>query len=100
MINAKNIKPVTNNGLDGSFRGYTTLLCQIKQRVLLVQQRAISATKKCSECIGMSEVCCDKANKLMAGTEDTTTLIFGLEKRLSRNKSIHRTQYAVYGAVF
>lgn len=36
----------------------------------------------------------------MAGTEDTTTLIFGLEKRLSRNKRIHRTQYAVYGAVF
>ena len=57
-------------------------------------------TKKCSECIGMSEVCCNKANKLMAGTEDTTTLIFGLEKRLSRNKRIHRTQYAVYGAVF
>ncbi len=46
MINAKNIKPVTNNGLDGSFRGYTTLLCQIKQRVLLVQQRAISANEE------------------------------------------------------
>lgn len=46
MINAKNIKPVTNNGLDGSFHGYTTLLCQIKQRVLLVQQRAISANEE------------------------------------------------------
>lgn len=41
MVNDKNIQQVTNNGLADGFRGYAILLRQIKQRVLLAQQRAI-----------------------------------------------------------
>lgn len=40
-MNDKNIQQVTNNGLADGFRGYAILLRQIKQRVLLAQQRAI-----------------------------------------------------------
>lgn len=36
----------TNDTLAGSFSGYTKLLCQIKQRVLLAQQRAIYAANE------------------------------------------------------
>ena len=41
MVDDKYIKQAVNNGLADDFRGYTILLRQIKQRVLLAQQRAI-----------------------------------------------------------
>ena len=41
MVDDKYIKQAVNNGLVDDFRGYTILLRQIKQRVLLAQQRAI-----------------------------------------------------------
>lgn len=41
MVNDKNIQPMTKEGFADGFRGYAMLLRQIKQRVLLAQQRAI-----------------------------------------------------------
>lgn len=41
MVNDKNIQSAINDGLADGFRGYAALLRQIKQRVLLAQQRAI-----------------------------------------------------------
>lgn len=46
MVNDKNIKQALNNGLADDFHSYAVLLRQIKQRVLLTQQRAIYSTNE------------------------------------------------------
>lgn len=49
-------------------------------------ERFMPPTKKCSECIGILEVCCSKVKMQMVGARNLATLVRGLEERLFRNK--------------
>ncbi len=71
-IMTKNTDKQAIDNLADNFNGYAALLRKIKQRVLVAQQqRFMPPTKKCSECIGISEVCCSKSRCRWLGQENT-----------------------------
>jgi hypothetical protein len=67
MVKAVDI-PVENEALTDSFRGYSALLRQIKQRLQFAQQRAVyAANEELLRMYWILEECCSVANRLMDG---------------------------------
>lgn len=101
MVDDKYIKQAVNNGLADDFRGYTILLRQIKQRVLLAQQRAIYSANE-----EMLRMYWDIGGMLRRsqqvdgwGQKTLQRLSMDLKNDYPQIKRVHRAKHAVYGAV-